>query len=307
MGVLIPTWSEDQRSQFLKQPVAFNHQLLNTGMFTDEALAYLLETHPDERTDVNINDIYDDGTCRVRTGTRGGLSGEQMLERIREGRLWINLRQIDLREADGRNVVERFFGELSALNANFRPFGLRPHLLISAPQARVPYHADTPGVVLAHLVGRKRIWIYPNHGKFLRDEAMERVALRETTEDLPYDPAWDAEAICFDLEPGQALVWPYNAPHRVDNQGTFNVSLSCEFSSWEVRLRHGAYYTNGTLRRRFGLSPKPIAEIGTMGRAARWAASTVLKALKVNRAAEARFETEFDVARDTAAYRGSPT
>lgn len=299
MGSLIPAWTEADRSQFMNQPLAFRHGLLDTGLFTDEALARLLETHPDHLTDVNINDIHDDGTCRIRTGTRGGLSGDRLLERVREGRLWMNLRYADIRDCDGHNLVDRFFGELAGHNPGLRPFGVYPNLLISAPQARVPYHADTPGVVLIHLVGRKRIWIYPNSGKFLRDEAMERVALRETTEDLPYDPAWDAEAACFDLEPGQAVVWPYNAPHRVDNQGTFNVSLSCEFMTWEARLRHGAYYTNGTLRRRFGLSPKPLAETGPVGQAARWALSTVFKKLKVNRAAEARFETEFNVAQGT--------
>ena len=299
MGSLIPAWTDTDRSQFMSQSLVFRHGLLETGLFTDEALARLLESHPDHLTDVNLYDIHEDGTYRVRTGTRGGLSGDQLLARVREGRLWINLRHAHIRDGNGDSLVERFFGELTDHNPGFRAFGLSPNLLISAPQARVPYHADTPGVVLIHLAGRKRIWIYPNSGKFLRDEAMERVALRETTEDLPYDPAWDADAVCYELEPGQAVAWPYNAPHRVDNQGTFNVSLSCEFMTWAARLRHGSYYTNGTLRRRFGLSPKPVAETGPAGRAARWALSTVFKKLKVNRAAEARFETEFNVAQGT--------
>jgi hypothetical protein len=153
--------------------------------------------------------------------------------------------------------------------------------------------------VLMHLIGRKRIYLYPNHGKFLRDEAMERVALKETTEDLPYDPAWDSEAFVADLEPGQAITWPYNAPHRVDNLGTFNVSLSCEFMTWDARFRHGAYYANGTLRRRFGMSPRPLAQTGRAGQAARWALAAGFKVLRLNKAAEARYDTEFNVAHGT--------
>jgi hypothetical protein len=292
--MLIPVWTDQDRADLMRRPLTFSHRLLETGAFDEPAIARLLESHPDELTDVNINDIAEDGTSRVRTGTRGGLSGEALLEAVKAGRLWINLRQAFIR--GGGSVVERFFDEIEAHNPGLKIENVYANLLVSAPGARVPYHADTPGVLLMHLIGRKRIWIYPNHGKFLPDEAMQRVALRETTEDLPYDPAWDAEAMVVDLEPGMAVAWPYNAPHRVDNLGTFNVSLSCEYMTWEGRIRHGVHYANGTLRRRFGLAPPDYADIGPVNRAARWALSLLFKALKLNKTAEARYETEFDVA-----------
>jgi hypothetical protein len=296
---LLPNWTDTDRASFQRKPMVFAHSLLDTGMFSEAAIARLLETHPDPMTDLNINDIHDDGTCQIHTGTRGGLSGEALLDAVKEGRLWINLRHAFQADGSRGSIVDRLFAELSAHNPGLKPVKVYANLLISAPQARVPYHADTPNVALFHLIGRKRIWIYPNHGKFLRDEAMERVALRETSEDLPYDPAWDAEATVFDLLPGQAVSWPCNAPHRVDNLGTFNVSLSCEFMTWEARLRHGTLYTNGTLRRRFGMNPPPLAGIGPVGRAARWGLSNAFKALKVNRRAQAVFNTDFDVARGT--------
>lgn len=292
---LIPTWSDVERSTFLKEPVVFKHGLLDTGQFSDAMIARLLETHPDHLTDVNINDIADDGTARVRTGTRGGLSGERLLEALKAGRLWINLREAFTTDRGGTSIVSRFFAELEAHNPGLKTFHVYANLLLSGPQARVPYHADTPGVVLMHLVGNKRIWIYPNGGKFLADEAMETVALRETTEDLPYDPAWDSDAFVGDLTPGHGVTWPFNAPHRIDNLGTFNVSLSCEFMTWEARLRHGTYYTNGTLRRRLGFSPKAYAHTSRIGQMARLGASVALKRLGVNKARQAVFETEFDV------------
>lgn len=292
---LIPSWSDVERTTFLKEPVMFKHGLLETGQFSEEAIARLLETHPDQLTDVNINDISDDGTSRVRTGTRGGLSGEKMLEAIKAGRLWINLREAFTTDRGGSSIVSRFFAELEAHNPGLKTFHVYANLLLSGPQARVPYHADTPGVVLMHLVGKKRVWLYPNGDKFLRDEAMEKVALKETTEDLPYDPAWDGEAFVADLTPGYGLTWPFNAPHRVDNQGTFNVSLSCEFMTWEARLRHGTYYTNGTLRRRFGVTPKEYHHTSQIGRVARFGASVALKKLGINKARQAVYQTEFDV------------
>jgi hypothetical protein len=303
-SALIPTWTPELRAGLMTQPIVFAHGLLETGLFTEAAIAHRLETHPDELTDVNINDIYEDGTCRVRTGTRGGLTGVELLEQVKAGRLWINLRQAFVRGGDEDSLVERFFKELERHNPGLKINNIYANLLISGPQARVPYHADTPGVVLMHLIGKKRLWVFPNHGKFLEDEAMERVALRETTEDLPYDPAWDQEAQCYDLEPGQTVAWPYNAPHKVDNLGTFNVSLSCEYMTWEGRLRHGVYYTNGTLRHRFGLNPPAYLKTSAPGRWVRWALSVVFKRLKINRQAEATYQTEFDLADATPAKNG---
>jgi hypothetical protein len=295
-SALIPHWTPALRAGLMSQPIVFDHGLLETGLFTEEAIARRLETHPDDLTDVNINDIYEDGTSRVRTGTRGGLSGKDLLDQVKAGRLWINLRQAFVMDGSKDSLADRFFRELEAHNPGLKITNVYANLLISGPQARVPYHADTPGVVLMHLIGKKRLWVFPNHGKFLEDDPTKRVALRETTEDLPYNPAWDGEAQCFDLQPGQTVAWPYNAPHKVDNLGTFNVSLSCEYMTWEGRLRHGVYYTNGTLRRRFGMNPPTYQQTSSFGRILRWAMSVVFKRLKLNKTAEIHHATEFDLA-----------
>jgi hypothetical protein len=294
---LIPSWTDNDRDTFLKRPLIFQHALLDTGAFSEEALAHRLETHPDELTDVNINEIYEDGTCKVRTGIRGRLSGKELLAQVKAGRLWISLRDVFSNDRDQPSLADRFFDELQANNPSLKVQRLYANLLISGPQARVPFHADTPNVILMHLVGKKRLWLYPNSGKFLEGQAMERAALRETTEDLPYDPAWDNEAFVADLEPGMALSWPLNAPHRVDNQGTFNVSLSCEYMTWDARLRHGVYYTNGTLRRRFGMSPPLQKQVTGLGQWVRWAMSLAFKALKINKSAQVVHKTEFDISK----------
>lgn len=297
LTALIPSWTASDREALLRRPLIFQHKLLETGAFSEDAIARRLETHPDALTDVNINEIYEDGTFKIRTGIRGTLSGHELLEQVKAGRLWINLRDVFVHDGDDVSPAERFFEELEAHNPSLRVRGMYANLLISGPQARVPFHADTPNVLLLHLVGKKRLWLYPNSGKYLEDQAMERVAMRETTEDLPYNPAWDSEAFVADLEPGMALSWPLNAPHRVDNQGTFNVSLSCEYMTWAARLRHGVYYTNGTLRRRFGMSPPAQKDVNGPGRALRWAMSIIFKRLKINRTTQVTFNAEFNVSK----------
>ena len=147
---------------------------------------------------------------------------------------------------------------------------LTTNLIISAPGARVPYHADPVPIVLFHLRGRKRLYVYPKDETHLPEERIERIALRTSTEDLPYRREWDADAVVYDLEPGHAVTWPVHAPHRVENLDGLNVSLSIEFLSWPTRFACGAHMLNGMLRSR-GLRPVPVRRIPMPVRAAMWA------------------------------------
>jgi hypothetical protein len=51
------------------------------------------------------------------------------------------------------------------------------------------------------------------------------------------------------------LHWPLNAPHRVENQGCLNVSVTTEYWAEDARRAHQINMANGTLRHRFGLRP----------------------------------------------------
>jgi len=58
----------------------------------------------------------------------------------------------------------------------------------------------------------------------------------------------------FDLEENQAITWPLNSPHRVDNTA-FCVSVTTEYSTKESGLKNAAMMTNATLRHKFGMNP----------------------------------------------------
>lgn len=65
-----------------------------------------------------------------------------------------------------------------------------------------------PGQHLWQLIGRKRVYVYPNSPPFLTDRQLEDIALFEIEVDLPYKPWYDEHARVLDLEPGQMLSWP---------------------------------------------------------------------------------------------------
>ena len=157
----------------------------------------------------------------------------------------------------------------------------------------MPYHFDAAGVVLFHLRGRKRIFVYPGDEAHLSELAMEQVVARQTTEEVPYVRAFEEDARIVDLEPGQALTWPLYAPHRVENLDRFCVSLSMDFQTWSTRFRNGALYTNAVMRSRGG-SPRYTDRMGREELAARWAVSLALRRMGALKNRIAHFERDFE-------------
>ena len=268
------------------------HALVDQGFATDEALAEILDRYPAELCDINLYDYDDAGQVSLRTGARGGLSGDQLLAAIQAGRLWVNLRQAEAGCPDLWRAAMGEFARIQAAYPGMKAVTNAGQLIISSPVAKVPYHFDAAGVVLFHLRGRKRLFIYPGDETHLPERAMEQVVARQTTEELPYSLAFEADAQVMDLEPGEALTWPLYAPHRVENLDRFCVSLSMDFQTWPTRFRNGAIYTNAVIRSRGG-RPRFTDGMSTPELAARWAASLALRRVGGLKSRIEHFERDF--------------
>ncbi len=230
----------------------------------------------------------------MRTGTRGKLSGAEVLEGLKQGRIWIQMRGATEQVEPWGEAIAQAYAEIAERIPGFKPRNVYGQMLLSAPGAAVPMHADSPYVILFHLRGRKRIWIYPNDPEHMPRQGMEDIVLRVKTEDLPYRREMDERAVVFDLEPGMAVSWPLHAPHRVENIGGANLSLTTEFQTWGSRFLNGTYYTNGVLRR----LKLPVPDIDRMPQAARvasWAAHLALRRMGVVKSRIHAFEREFDL------------
>ncbi len=64
---------------------------------------------------------------------------------------------------------------------------------------------------------------------------LEDIALFNVEVDLPYKDWYDDHAKVLDIGPGQMLGWQMNAPHRVENLDTFNVSMTISYTNEEIR------------------------------------------------------------------------
>ena len=255
---LLADFGPDKAERFQKAILTFRHNLAGTGLFTDEALIELMEHHPTDRLDVCTMGGTDPRfPNRFMTGdfrdASGRTDGATLLEAAKSGRIWINVREAMNLHDEYRNALERIYGELAEATGN-SAFNPRGGVLISSPIAKVPFHCDKTETILWHVRGAKRILIYPCTQDFIPDVSYEATLTSLIDDDLPYDEAMDAQATVFDLEPGQAVTWPLNSPHRVENRA-FCVSVTTEYSTRASALKNSAMLANAVMRSRLGLNP----------------------------------------------------
>ena len=79
----------------IPDPAVHSHDLVRRGFAEDAWLAGLLDRYPAELFDINLFDFAEDGSHSLRTGTRGDLSGPDLLTAIKAGHLWVNLRSVE--------------------------------------------------------------------------------------------------------------------------------------------------------------------------------------------------------------------
>lgn len=282
---------------FGRDLVSVKHNMLDSGLFTDDALADLIDRYPREY--FMFDTMIVDGARQVwRHGDPSDLSGKEILEAIKNGKFWMNLRRFDVVAQQYDKLVNNAFEELEATTPGLKTSRRSSSLLISSPGARVLYHADIPMICLWHLRGKKRVWIYDAKNKqHLPDESREAIILRETEEKLAYNPEWDKDAIAHDLDPGMAVSWELNAPHRVDNLDGLNVSITTEYFTPEALRSYGVHFTNGYLRRRFGWTPGST-EINGVGAMAKLGFAGVAKKLNLHKTRERKLLCDFTLDRE---------
>ena len=249
-------WTADDRGAWNQRPLRLQHRLHEQPAFQMDALAGLIERYPRNDYSLVMTNRQGDSGRRWREGDLSGARGQQVIDTIAAGSLWLNLRQAHLHGADYAQLLERAYAEIAAQIPGFSARSLKMGILISSPKAQVHYHCDLPGQLLWQIRGRKRVWVYPPQAPFLQPEWLEDIAYTGFEFSLVYDPAFDRTACVFELEPGQMLSWPLNSPHRVDNEDCLNISVTSEHWTADNRRAQKVHLANAVLRHRLGMSPR---------------------------------------------------
>lgn len=249
-GTILQNWQPGFADKFGKETLHLEHGLHKSELFTDERLASLIEKADRTNYHVNTRAAGADGKKRRREGEFGKLSGMEILDAVRTGDIWINLRAPQVADPAYGEMLRDMYSEFENRVPGLDTFKHGTTILISSPNAYVPYHCDVPGQMLWQIRGRKRVWLYPAEMPFLSQNAIEKLILGEMHEtDMVHQDAFDEKAEIIDLEPGHMLHWPLNYPHRVENHDCLNVSVTTEHYTKEIRTSYAVNYANGLLRK----------------------------------------------------------
>jgi len=282
-------WTAAESALWGKAPMRLRHRLHEHELFSNDALERLVEGYPRE----HYNLVQWGSQSGWREGEIDGLSGADIIRSISGGRVWINMRNLPLVDSRYGDLMNQIFDELEGHMPGFRTFTRKLGLLISSPLSRTLYHVDLPGQSLWQIRGAKRVYVYPKSAPFIDDATIERIALSGVEVDIPYDPSFDERAQVYDIEPGDMLHWPLNAPHRVDNHDCLNVSMTMEYFTEDIRRAHMVTVANGILRSKLGFAPKGRQTTGP----GFWSKAVLQRALRdtrwVRRETRARRKPEF--------------
>lgn len=264
---LLRDWTPEQFAVLEQAVLVAQHRLHETDLFSDAALAELIDRQPDDYLTIAAMG-RDEKKFEWMVGERGDASAHDLLDAVRRGKLWVNLIALGRFYDEYRRIINDLYDELEARNPRFKAQHRSGNLLISSPEAMVYYHIDLPVNMLWHLRGRKRVWVYPPFDpRFVAPRNIERLIHGEMAEDMPYHAWFEDYALKFDVEPGQMITWPQNTAHRVTNLDGLNVSLSTEHRNPLAQRRLNVHRANRFLRKNFGLEGTSIRPEGAVARA----------------------------------------
>lgn len=264
------TFTETQKKELRKTVFEGDHNLDQSPCFSDQGLIEILDSHPRDMIDVYTMGDDPQTSLDFRRGDLGDMSGAAILEAVKRGKLWVNVREFQHATAACMDIYKSLETELKAATPDFRDGSQKMKLLISSPKAHVAYHADTKDQFLIQVRGQKRVWLYPNTLPYVRDTEIEGIVLGEQAEEMSYNPDYDQSSTEILLQPGKYVTWPQYSPHRIVNEDCLNISLTCEYLTHASQVRTGAVYFNGLMRRRFGLSAQTPAR-ATAAAHVKWA------------------------------------
>jgi len=233
--------------------VVIDHNLHHLESFNDTNLAQAIENHPSDLLDICLKGSF----IQV---DRNGISGADVLQCVKKGLLWINLRRIESFDNPIGNLIKTMHLDSNALLKR-KTYNHVGGLLISSPLSGAGYHFDLTDVTLWHIRGQKTIFIYPATEPFLMKDGLEKIALGRGIEKIPYDPEFDKSANVFTLLPGHMISWPHLVPHRVENDDCLNVSLSLESVTMASRLRLGSHFFDAYTRKHLNFQMMAHSEI----------------------------------------------
>ncbi len=246
-ATLLPDLTPSQRRRAGREVLKFHHRLDETGLFSDAALARLIDETPRERISIRTSAA---GAEPWIAGEAGRLNGAELVAAARKGRIWITVPTAGaIRYC---RVLARLMDEF-AHAMGLKVLDAEAQVVIASPRTGAAFHVDSAETMVLHVRGHETLQVHPPRG--LTERRLEAILREEASPDLPPGQPLEGGATPVSLQSGEAAWWPLHSPHRTVNGEGLNVSVAIAFVSPRSRRVNGVVYTNGFLRRRLGLHP----------------------------------------------------
>jgi len=142
-GPIFTNWEQSRHpSLWSKHNVKLKHNLHKHELFSLKTLAEMIDKYP--RSKYNLVHMAEPGAARKmwREGEIGDNSGKDVIKAIRDGRIWVNIRDLESVDDRYQDLIDSIFAELRGYMPEFETFKEKMGVLISSPKAQVYYHAE---------------------------------------------------------------------------------------------------------------------------------------------------------------------
>ncbi|QDU24173.1 cupin-like domain-containing protein [Urbifossiella limnaea] len=254
-GRVITVASGETVSMSSTRSYQFRHTLGHAPIMSLTAVRDITKRLLDERRfDQIMFDAGIEGWGPKRADAGSGPAILDALDQYGSRRGWLRLTRVDDVAPELGGVVEKFYQDLSELSQCDIPREVVKTfvtLFVSSPGVVTPYHIDHTWNYLLQIQGHKTVHLF--------DPADPRVLAQAEKEDFYAVGTMPARhdgvsGIAYDLEPGDGVHHPINAPHWVQNGSEVSVSLSLGLCLRQATRDAHVHQVNYVLRR-FGFAP----------------------------------------------------
>lgn len=256
IGQIISDGPTSKTMRFGADLGVYQHTLHQNALFSDAALAQLLDAYPREKLEIYTVGADQKSVDMSRRGSAAALNGVQLLNAVKTGRIWMRLRAVHKVAAGYEQIGDKMFAELHQMHHGLTTFSHDVGVVISSPGLQEFYQFDMPLTALFQVRGEKALRVWDARAPYLNDEDLEAQALTGLTPSIEFNPIWNEDAQKVALKPGMMATWAQNSPYRLVNNDALNVSLYAAFLTPAALLRTNVIYGNAVMRKKFGLAQR---------------------------------------------------
>jgi hypothetical protein len=259
-------FNRDQfREKFPHQGFLTPHRLCGHPLLELPRLEKLARTLPEALVEYHSGKVGFSQPKKTYPGN--GLSMLDTIRRIEETTSWMVLRQCE-HDPEYAELMHSLIGEVLAQFAGLPPQPWmqeihRQHvfIFISSPNTITPCHVDDEHSFLMQVRGSKTVaqWDWRDRRIMTEPQAEDMLEFwHDEKYDcyLPYKDEFLPAATQFELQAGNALHFPFGAPHWVKNGPAVSISFSIAWRSLMSEQHAVVYHLNKRMRA-LGLKPTP--------------------------------------------------